>query len=39
MTCKECERLNREKIAARRAGDMSKVADLVILIAQHMGTH
>jgi hypothetical protein len=37
--CEKCEELHKEKVEARRKGDMSKVADIVILIARHKGAH
>ncbi|MEU5104375.1 MULTISPECIES: hypothetical protein [unclassified Streptomyces] len=33
--CAECARLEREKEAARRAGDLSKVTDCAVLLRRH----
>jgi hypothetical protein len=33
--CAECARLEREKAAAREAGDMSRVTDCDVLIRRH----
>lgn len=37
--CKECARLYEAKVEARHQGDMSKVTDIVILIARHKKAH
>ncbi|WP_281394711.1 hypothetical protein [Streptomyces rectiverticillatus] len=37
--CKEGAELDKAKVDARRKGDMSKVTDIVVLIAQHKGKH
>ncbi|MEU4897175.1 hypothetical protein AB0B12_31770 [Streptomyces sp. NPDC044780] len=35
--CAECARLEREKEAARKAGDLSRVTDCNVLLKRHPG--